>query len=396
MQNIHHDGANTLNNKTFWVVPALGLPALVLGAWLLLPKMGLAFWQKDAPETETDPIVELAPADVATVSPASLRRDIPLTGSLSPLVQATVKAQVSGELIEVTVREGQSVNNGDVLVRIDTRNLMAEFNNQEAALEKARADLALTKLNRDNSVNLLAKRVISQNAYDTAESAYQANLANVKAAEAQLRVARIALEYATVYAPFAGTITQRLVQPGEKVDPGTSLLALVDLSRLELQAPAPADEVPSVKIGQVAEFQVGGFGERRFEGRVERINPMTDTSSRSIMLYLAVENPDGVLKGGMFAQGVLILEQTEPVTTIPLSAVHTQAGVSYVFVIHGAKVVRHLVKLGLRSEQQNLVEVREGVNNGERVVTAKIDSLKDGAPVVPPAVTADHAAPISH
>ena len=345
---------------------------------------------------DANPTVELAAADVATVGLAVLTRLLPVTGSLSPLVQSTVKAQAPGEILDVTVREGQAVQSGDVLVRIDTRNLNAERESRQAALEKARADLALAKLNRDNSKNLLEKRVISQNAYDTAESAYQAGLANVKAAEAQLSLARIALEYTTVRAPFDGTIAQRLVQPGERVGIDSSLLTLVDLSHLELQAPAPASEVPSVQIGQIATFRVDGFGARRFEGRVERINPLTDTGSRSVMLYLAVDNSDGALKGGMFAQGDLVLDQTEPVAAIPLTALHTEAGLPYVFVIEGAKVMRRPVKLGLRSDEQNLVEVREGLKTGARVVAVRIDTLKSGSPVVIAAATAGGAVTSAH
>ncbi|MBI2994819.1 MAG: efflux RND transporter periplasmic adaptor subunit, partial [Gammaproteobacteria bacterium] len=145
------------------------------------------------------------------------------------------------------------------------------------------------------------------------------------------------------------------------------------------------------RIGQIANFRVGGFGDRRFEGRVERINPMTDTGSRSVMLYLSVDNPDGVLKGGMFAQGELILNETAPVPAIPLSAVHIQAGLPYVFVIDGAKIARRPVKLGLRSEEQNLVEVREGLETGVHVVSARIDTLKEGSPVVVTAAAADVA-----
>lgn len=372
-------------------VIAIGLLLLAAAAGLALAQHGGYLWASDKPAADENPTLELAAADVATVTLSTLSRSLPVTGSLSPLVQTTVKAQAPGEVIDVTVREGQPVRRGDVLVRIDTRNLNAELDNQQAALEKARADLALAKLNRDNSENLLKGHFIAQNASDTAESVYQAELANVKAAEAQLSLARIALDYATVRAPFDGTVSQRLVQPGEKIDVGSSLLTLVDLSHLELQAPAPADEVPSLKIGQIANFRVGGFGERRFEGRVERINPMTDTGSRSIMLYLSVDNPDGVLKGGLFAQGDLILDQTAPVAAIPLTAVHTQAGLPYVLAIDGAKLARRPVKLGLRSEEQNLVEVREGLKAGERVVAVRLDTLKEGSSVVVTAPAANSA-----
>ncbi|MBI1731846.1 MAG: efflux RND transporter periplasmic adaptor subunit [Gammaproteobacteria bacterium] len=376
--------------------PILGIGLLAISAALWLGLRGVDLWATDSPAKAETTTLELAAADVATVARAVLTRSLPVTGSLSPLVQTTVKAQAPGEVLEVTVREGQTVRDGDVLVRIDTRTLDAELDSRQAALEKARADLALAKLNRDNSASLLEKRVISQNAYDTTESAWQANLASVKLAEAQLSQARIALGYATVRATFDGTIAQRLVQPGEKVESGSSLLTLVDLSHLELQAPAPADEISSVKVGQIATFHVGGFGERRFEGRVERINPMTDTSSRSVMLYLSVENPDGALKGGMFAQGELILDETEPVAAIPLTAVRTEAGLPYVFAIDGGKIARRPVTLGLRSEEQNLVELRAGLETGARVVSAKINTLKDGTPVTVTAPTAGSTAYSSH
>jgi RND family efflux transporter MFP subunit len=389
-------GAQARRFRISGPVLAIGLLVLAAALGLALAQRGGYLWASDAPAADENPTMELAAADVATVALVVLSRSLPVTGSLSPLLQTTVKAQAPGEVLDVTVREGQSVQRGDVLVRIDTRNLNAELDSRQAALEKARADLALAKLNRDNSVNLLEKRVISRNAYDTAESAYQSGLANVKAAEAQLSLARIALEYTTVRAPFDGTVAQRLVQPGERVGVDSSLLTLVDLSHLELQAPAPADEVPSVKIGQTAHFRVGGFGDRRFEGRVERINPMTDTGSRSVMLYLSVNNSDGVLKGGMFAQGDLILDQTEPVAAIPLTAVHTQAGLPYVFAIDSAKIARRPVKLGLRSEEQNLVEVREGLKTGERVVAARIDTLNEGSSVVVTVPAADSAGSGAH
>lgn len=375
--------------------PVIGIVIVIGGAALWVASQQGVFGKKDDKEEKKDPTVELAAADIAVVAPAVLSRSLPVTGSLSPLQQTTVKAQAPGEVLEVTVREGQAVKDGDVLVRIDTRNLVATRESRAAELEKARADLALAALNRDKSAAMLQKKFIAQNSHDAAEAAWQAAAATVKAAEAQLSLADIAMNYATVRAPFAGIISARLVQPGEKVEVGASLLMLVDLAHLELQAPAPADEVPSVHVGQVAKFSVGGFGTRQFEGRVERINPMTDTGSRSVMLYLSVENPDGVLKGGMFAQGKLILDQTSPVPAIPVTAVRDQAGVHYVFTVENAKIVRRVVELGLSSEQQNLVEIRAGLAPGDRVIAARIETLKEGAPVVmsQPALPAAAATP---
>jgi RND family efflux transporter MFP subunit len=351
------------------------------GAWLVMGRDGPDAQAAPEEKKEENPVMELSPADVAEVSLAMLNRGLPITGSLSPLLYTTVRSQVAGEVLEVTVREGQAVKKGDVLVRIDTRNLKAQLDAAQASLEKAKADLELARLNRENHAAMLEKKFVSQNAYDTVESTYQVALANVKAAEAQLSLARIALEYATVTAPFDGTVAGRMVHPGGKVEIGSELIGLVDLSQLELQAPAPSHEVPSVRLGQVARFRVDGFGDRVFEGRVERINPMTDTGSRSIMVYLSVDNPDGVLRGGMFAQGSLILDESGPVPAVPLTALHDDAGSPYVFVIEDGRTVRRRVELGLRSPEQGLVEIRSGVTPGELVIAVHIPKIVHGTRV---------------
>ncbi len=375
---VRDSGRTSRLAKPLMLVAAL---VVVAGLWFLTHR-GAA---KPAvvPETKTaiGPM-ELAQADIASVELKALSRTLPLSGSLSPLVQATVKSKVSGEVLEVAVREGQTVKRGDLLARIDIKNQRAQFDGQSAALEKARADLKIAKTNRDNSELMLKEKFISKNAYDSATSTYESAAASVRVAEAQARLAQIGLDDAVVRAPIAGIVSKRLTQPGEKVSQDSPLLAIVDLGKLELEAPAPASEIPSVKIGQLAHFRVGGFGERVFEGRVERINPTTEEGSRSIKLYLAVDNSDGALRGGMFAQGQLVLDKTDPVPAIPVAAVRSEAGVTYVLALEAGKLVRRAVTLGLHTEDESLVEVREGLAPGAQIIVAKIDALKPGMDVV--------------
>ena len=325
---------------------------------------------------------ELADADVAVVEQRSLTRSLPLSGSLMPLVQATVKARVAGDVLEMRVREGQTVRQGEVLARIDVRTLGAQADAQRAALDKARADLALATTNRDTSEAMLREHFISRNAYDAAQSAFEAAAAGVKLAEAQARLAQIGVDDALVRAPIAGIVSRRLVQAGEKVSPDLPLLAIVDLSRLELEAPVPASEIPSVKIGQTASFTVGGYGERRFAATVARINPVTDAGTRSIRLYLSVDNADGALRGGLFVQGALQLARGAPAPTLPTAAIRSDSGVDYVLVIDGDRLQRRPVKLGLRADDEAHVEVREGLAVGTRVLASRLDKLNDGTTVV--------------
>jgi len=364
--------------KIVLIVAVLLVLAAASGAWLVLRGRAVAV-EKDA-KPPVGPM-ELAAADIATVELRALSRRLPLSGTLTPLVQATVKSRVSGDVLDVQVREGQAVEKGQVLARIDIRNLGAQFEAQRAALDKARADLALAKVNRDSNAKMLEQKFISQNAFDSAQSAYDAAAASVKVAEAQARVAQISVDDAVVRAPIRGIVSQRMVQPGEKVSPDSPLLAIVDLSRLELEAPAPASEIPAVKIGQIAQVRVGGYGDRAFEARVERINPATDAGTRSIKLYLSVDNADSALRGGMFAQGELVLDQSAPSPTVPSAAIRSDAGVTYVLAIDNGKLVRRAVTLGLKTDDASFVEVREGLAVGTSVLAAKIDALQDGAAV---------------
>lgn len=339
------------------------------------------------------PPAELAPADVVVVESQALSRVLPLSGSLMPVVQATVKSKVAGEILSLAVREGETVAKGAVLARIDTRNQQAQVDSVRANAEKARADLAMAKLELDNNQRLLERKFIAPTVVDTSKSAYAASAAGLKAAEAQARLAELGLEDAVVRAPIAGVVAQRMVQPGEKVSPDEPLLSLVDLSLLELEAPAPASEVPLIKVGQPVRFTVDGYGARPFEGKVERINPVAEAGSRSIVIYLAVPNPDGSLKGGMFAKGTLLLDASAAAPVVPLAAIRNEAGVPFVLVIKDGKLAQRPVTLGLKSEERGLVQITQGLALGERVLTASSSLLTDGMAVVLKAETQTAATP---
>jgi RND family efflux transporter MFP subunit len=366
------------------------LLAAIIGAilWMAMPSSTPA----TAPAATDTPPIELAAVDVATVAPQSLSRSLPLSGSISPIVTATLKSKVGGEVELVPLREGQDVREGEVLARIDTRNLQAQYDRQVAAVERAKADLDLATLNRDKNRVLLEKHYISQNTYEATESAYAGMVANLKLAEADARLAKISLEDAVVRAPFAGTIAKRHVQPGEKVSMDSNIVTLVDLRQMVLEAAVPAADIPAVRIGQPARFRVGGFGAREFTGEVQRINPVTADGSRAITLYIAVANPERTLKGGMFAQGALTLEQSEPVLAVPQRAVHEEAGAAYVYTLRDDKIVRTAVKVGAASPGSTLVEVREGLAAGDRVIITEITAAQVGQRVlVRPASASDSA-----
>jgi len=333
--------------------------------------------KKDAPL-----ILEFTPADVAIVELRELDRSIAFSGSLMPVVQTTLKSKVPGEVQKVFVREGESVAQGQVLAVIDTSVLQMEIDSRAGALEEAKARLSIAEKNRENNQQLLRQKFISQNAFDTTQSTYEGAVASLKSAQAQLSIARRAAEDAHVRAPFSGIIAKKIVNPGEKVMIDSALFTLVDLSHMEIEAPAPASEIPAVKAGQAATFRVDGFGERVFEGKVERINPTADPGSRSITMYISVHNRDLALRGGMFAKGQVVVDRSKPATVIPATAVRDDSGQTYVFTIENGKIARRAVKVGATEPQQGLIEVSSGLETGLAVVAARVTGLKEGAPAV--------------
>jgi membrane fusion protein (multidrug efflux system) len=354
---------------------------------LLIAVAGAVAWYAFGSAAPTTPVaaslppLELARVDIATVEPRVLSRSLPLSGSMAPIVQATVKSKVGGEVEQVTVREGEEIKAGEVIARLDTRQLQAQYDRELAAVEKATADRDLATLNRDKNRALLEQRFISQNTYESTESAYAASLASLKLAQAQARLARINLEDAVIRAPFSGMVAERLVEPGEKVSPDSPIVSLVDLRQMVLEAAVPAQEIPSIRVGQKARFKVGGFGDREFEGIVQRINPVTVNGSRAITLYITVENQDRSLKGGMFAQGELVLESSAPVLSIPRSSIREESGVSVVYTLEDGKIGRRQVRVGRAIEGNDFVEVREGLAAGERIIVVDIGDRKPGESV---------------
>ena len=147
--------------------------------------------------------------------------------------------------------------------------------------------------------------------------------------QAQVQIAKNALRDAIATSPLAGVVAKRHVQVGEKVAFDSPLVTVVDLSDLELQAAVPAVDVQELSIGKTVELTIDGFGERRFTGRVERINPSAEPGTRAILVYVGIPNTDRALRGGMFATGRIALAASAPVPTLPTTAIRTEASLSF-------------------------------------------------------------------
>jgi RND family efflux transporter MFP subunit len=326
--------------------------------------------------------LEFGAADLAYVTSAPMSRWLPVSGTLTPVNQATVKAKVSGEVRQLLVREGEAVRAGQRLGKIDTADLEAKLIERQGALESARAQMALAEKTRASNVKLLNEKFISQTAFDSSQSGLDVAKGNVKSIEAQVKLAENALKDAEIVAPIAGIVGKRHAQPGEKVAFDAPLVTVVDLSDLELQAMVPAIDVPGLAVGMNVELAVDGFGERKFAGRIARINPSTEPGTRAILVYVALKNADAALRSGMFANGRVALAASEPIASLPQAAVRTEAGQSYIWVIADGKLARRVVTLGRRDDVAGLVEIRSTLPKNLPVLANKMENLKEGSPAL--------------
>jgi RND family efflux transporter MFP subunit len=331
-----------------------------------------------SPGKDERPALEFARADVVMLQPRRLAVELAVPGSVQAVSQATVRSKLSAEVKRVLVREGEHVNAGQVVAEFDTAQLRAQLAERAATLESARAQLATTERTRQANAQLVKQNFISQNAFDTADSAHQAQLAAVAAARAQFEQTQLLMNDSVVRAPITGIVAKRHVQPGEKLAFDAPLMAIVDLTQLEVQAQVPVSDVPQIRKGMTTQVDIEGIRGRSFAGRVERINPSTEPGTRTVNIYVSLPNDEALLKAGMFARVMLTTMADSEIPSLPMSAVRSEGQQSYVWVIADNKLARRNVATGRRDEKDQFIEVTSGLSPTDVVLATKFDNLRDG------------------
>lgn len=370
------------NSRKFWITLAALLLAASVGAVVLKKRAQLVV---EAPLVSAPEVLEFLPTDVTSVSARDVRRTLPLSGSLRAVNQVSVKARVAGEVREVLVREGETVKAGQVLVKMDSSDFHARLEQAGGALRAARGQLDIATKTRDNNRALLAKGFISQTAFDNAASQYGIAQANVDTAQGALSVAQKSLSDTVIHAPISGLVSSRTIQPGEKVSADNRLLDVVDLQRMELEAAVPTSDIMSVAPGQEVQVKVEGLPQT-LPGKVVRINPAIQSGSRSILVYVQIDNPNGALRVGMFGDAQLTLAKKAGVLTLPQSAIRNDAGKTSVYAIENGKLLQKPVTLGLQGALDEpgaggVVEIVSGLEAGALVVKNNLGLLRNGTTV---------------
>ena len=334
-----------------------------------------------------DPVIELSAIDLATAHVIELTSGLPISGALKAVNSAIVKARVPGELQGLTVREGDRVEAGQVIARVESTEYADRVRQAQQQADAAKAQVEIAQRQVDNNAALVRQGFISKTAADNSLASLNTAQANHRAAQAGIDVLRKSLADTVLRAPISGQVSQRLAQPGERVAPEARIVEIVDLSRLELEASiSPADSV-AVRVGQQALLRIEGVAQP-VAATVARINPSAQAGSRSVLIYLTVAAQPG-LRQGLFAQGQLATE-TQRALAVPLNAVRTDKPLPYVQVVKGDRIAHRTVQTGVRGEVDGELWVAvQGVADGARLlrgaagVVRERTQVKLAAPVAP-------------
>lgn len=355
-------------------------------------------------EVETvdeQPTILLAPSDVALVDTVSLASGVALTGTLNPYLRVEVKAQVPGVVTQLSAERGQSVGAGAVLARIEAEGITSTAAGARSGVAAAEASLALAQRQLESARTLFEAGAMSEIDFRAAQTQFEAAQAQLAAARAQAAGANEQAARTQVTAPFAGQVSQRMVNQGEAVNPGQSLFEVVNSAFLELEGQVPVDRAISVKEGLPVVFTIDAFPGREFRGTVSRVAPVADMQTRQVGVTLRLPNEDRGIIGGLFATGRVLTEAATQATVVPVSAVRGTAGDNFVYVIENETVVRRPVTTGTHDTTRGVIAINAGLQVGERVVVAP-GAIAEGARIrtqqaaATPASTESSAVSASH
>ncbi len=365
---------------TLWLMAALVIVVVLVILFLRsakpLPE------NKNSPAANTTPPLEILASDAQVIAPVNFQVVLPISGTISAPTQSVVKSYVSGEIKAIHAREGQSVARNDVVIQIDDRETQARVEQAKGALRAAQGQLAISRQSLSNNQSLMEQGFISKATFDTSQSQFDIAKANAESAQAALDVAQKSLADTVLRAPISGVISRRLVQVGEKVSPDTRLLELVSLSGLELQAAVPSTDVGQVRLGQKISFTIAGVDVPQ-DAKVVRINPATETGSRSLLIYANLSGDTASrVRVGMFGQGGIILREARAIA-LPESALQKRGDKNFVYVIEGDLLTEREVTLGVRGDanRANVVEIINGLKSRERVIVNNLGVLPVGVRV---------------
>lgn len=313
------------------------------------------------------------PVETAPVVASPLSERVTAIGTVISDESVVIRPEVAGRIIEIGFEEGKPVKKGDVLIKLDDALPRAE-------LAEAQARLELAQRNSKRTEELFSNKVATARSRDEAQS-------NLEIGTATVELAKVKLAKYVITAPFDAIAGLRLVSPGDYVTAGQDLFNLEAIDPIKADFRIAERFLSAIRTGQPIEVDVDAYSGRKFNGKVFAIDPKIDAAGRSIIIRARIDNSEQLLRPGLFARIALIIETKPKALTVPEQAIVPRGQNQYVFRVVDGKAQQVAVRLGTRREGR--VEIVEGLNEGETVVTAGQQKIRDGVEVAPVDKAAD-------
>lgn len=352
-----------------------GIPLLLFVVFAIVFRVG-AFSGNKQPTSEKDNRIPVKAVEVVQKQTVSkLLFNATVEGSTS----AAISAKLAGRIKEIVVQEGQKVQAGDPLLRLEEAELANSVQNSQAALVKAQVnyDLALADYHRYQQLH--TQDAISEQQMQVAEAKLKTAQADVDSAAANEKNAQQQYSYSVITAPVDGIVANKTATLGQVVSPGSPLMTVQDLHQVYAVINIEQKDMGRIQPGQTAQMLVDAYPDKPFTGTVELMNPEAGAGNRMFRAKIKVNNELGLLKAGMFAKVELTAGAPAPLIAVPQAAILQKQGLYYVFSIEKDVVARRQVGIGEISNAN--IEIKNGLTPGEKVAITSVNQLKDGQAV---------------
>ena len=341
-----------------------------LGAVLLAATFSVAACKKgdaDAATAGDEKVVTISPQEIYVVAERRIETGPSMSGSLAPDQEATVRAEVGGAVLQTFVDQGTRVGVGTVLARLDDTAIRDAYLSARSGVTAAQTAADAAARNLERSQKLIAAGAIADRDVETARTQNQAAQSQLADAKARFAAAEKQLDKTTIKSPIAGVVSVRSVNAGDLASPGAALFTIVDPSSMRLEGSVPTEQISAVRLGMPVNFTVQGYPNRVFTGRITRINPVADPTTRQVRILASIPNSGNTLVGGLFAEGHVASEARNGLV-VPSNAVNQKDFVPTVTRIHGGKAEKAAVTLGLEDSGTETVEITKGLAAGDTVL----------------------------
>ncbi|MFZ0959376.1 MAG: efflux RND transporter periplasmic adaptor subunit [Terriglobia bacterium] len=333
-------------------------------------------------DTEESPANTVATVTLTKVVRGDISSNLTVSGTIAALPNQDVKvsALVPGRISAMLAAEGDHVDEGSVLARIEDHSYRDQLQQAEASIDQANANLENARVNKKRNADLFQRGIAAQKDLEDSATAELVAQAALKQAQSAAALARLQLSRTEVKSPLRGIIVKRLVSAGEQVD-GTGaqpIFEIANTAEVELFGNVPAVYLPKIHVGQVLPVRTDAFPNADFSGRVVAISPAVDPTTNVGLVRIRINNAAGLLRLGMFLSAQIALETHKHVLVVAPEAVYRDAeGQPRIFRVHADKAEAVAVKLGI--ETHDRVELLSGAEEGEVVVLTGAYGLGSGA-----------------